>query len=150
VSEQSIGQAPQQPSPLQSERGNTRIDDRVVKIAGIAAQEIEGVQMGGGTARAVGGFLDSVAGGGGQPRGVAVEVGEIEAAVDLTMAVEYGKAIPQLSEAVRSNVINRIETLVGLRVTEVNIMITDVILPQAKPEQERQRDLEREARLSEA
>jgi uncharacterized alkaline shock family protein YloU len=98
----------------------------------------------------VGGFLDSVAGGGGQPRGVTVEVGEIEAAVDLTMAVEYGKEIPQLSEAVRSNVINRIETLVGLRVTEVNITVTDVILPQAKPEQERQRDLEREARLPEA
>ena len=77
-------------SPLRSERGDTIISDNVVsKIAGIAAQEIEGIQMGGGTARAVGGFMDSVTSGG-QTRGVSVEVGEQEAAVDLSMAVEYG------------------------------------------------------------
>jgi hypothetical protein len=49
-------QTQQHSSPLQTERGSTRIEDSVVtKIAGIAAQEVEGVQMGGGTARAVGG-----------------------------------------------------------------------------------------------
>jgi uncharacterized alkaline shock family protein YloU len=70
--------------PLWSERGGTRIEDAVVtKIAGIAAQEVEGIQMAGGTARAVGGFLDKVSGGGGQAGGVVVEVGEEEAAIDL-------------------------------------------------------------------
>ena len=101
--------------------------------------------MGGGTARAIGGFLDSVTGGGGETRGVAVEVGEVEAAIDLTMAVEYGRPIPQISEAVRRNVINRIENLTGLQVTQVNITVNDVLLPEERPQLERQREVEQEA-----
>ncbi len=136
-------------SPLRSERGDTIISDNVVsKIAGIAAQEIEGIQMGGGTARAVGGFLNSVTSGG-QTRGVSVEVGEQEAAVDLSMAVEYGKSVPQIAETVRRNVINRVENLTGLRVTEVNITVNDVLLPEERPELERQHEVEREAREQE-
>jgi uncharacterized alkaline shock family protein YloU len=76
--------------------------------------------MAGGTARAVGGFLDKVSGGGGQAGGVVVEVGEEEAAIDLSVAVEYGRPIPQISEAVRRSVIDRVENLISLRVTEVN------------------------------
>ena len=50
-------------SPLKGEMGNTAISSTVVaQIAGIAAQEVEKVQMGGGTSAAVGGFLQSVAG----------------------------------------------------------------------------------------
>jgi uncharacterized alkaline shock family protein YloU len=136
-------------SPLRSERGGTIISDNVVsKIAGIAAQEVEGIQMGGGTARAVGGFLDSVTSGG-QTRGVSVEVGEEEAAVELSIAVEYGKAIPQISEAVRRNVINRVEGLTGLKVVEVNITVNDVLLPEERPQLDRQREVEREAREQE-
>jgi uncharacterized alkaline shock family protein YloU len=137
-------------SSLRSGRRGTIIDDIVVsKIAGIAAQEIEGIQMGGGTALAVGGFLNSVTGGGGPTRGVSVQVGEEEAAVDLSMAVEYGKPIPQISEAVRRNVTNRVESLTGLRVVEVNITINDVLLPEERPQLERQREVEREAREQE-
>jgi uncharacterized alkaline shock family protein YloU len=133
-------------SPLRSERGGTHIADNVVaKVAGIAAQEVEGIQMGGGTARAVGGFLDSVTGGG-PTRGVGVEVGEEEAVVELSLAVEYGKPIPQISEAVRRNVINRVENLVGLSVVEVNISVNDALLPEERPELARQSEVEREAR----
>ena len=40
----------QQRSPLKTERGTTTIQDGVVsKVAGIAAQEVDGVRMGGGT-----------------------------------------------------------------------------------------------------
>ncbi len=147
VDERRDSQRQQQQSPLRTERGITRIEDNVVaKVAGIAAQEVEGIQMGGGTARAVGGFLDSVTGAGGQTRGVAVEVGEEEAAINLSMAVEYGKAIPQISEAVRRNVINRVENLIGLRVTEVNITINDALLPEERSQLDRQREVERQAR----
>jgi uncharacterized alkaline shock family protein YloU len=124
-----------QGSPLKSERGNTTISNTVVsQIAGIAAQEVEKVQMGGGTSQAVGGLLQSVTGGsssgGNYSRGVTVEVGEEETVVDLTMTVEYGQSIPQLAEAVRRNVINRVESLAGLRVNEVNIVVSDVQIPQ--------------------
>ena len=46
----------QNKNPLQSELGNTTIQDSVVsKIAAIAAQEVEGVRMGGSASQAVGG-----------------------------------------------------------------------------------------------
>ncbi|HEY5529708.1 MAG TPA: Asp23/Gls24 family envelope stress response protein, partial [Thermoleophilia bacterium] len=73
-----------------------------------------------------GGIVDTVTGGGGQRRGVSVEVGQIEAAVDLILEVQYGKSIPAVAESVRSNVIRQIENLVGLRVTEVNIVVDDI------------------------
>jgi len=149
MGEQRTGPGRQQESPLQSERGATTIGDAVVaKIVGIAAQEVEGVQTGGGTARAIGGFLDSVpgrvssVGGGSQTRGVSVEVGAEEAAADLSMAVEYGRPIPRTTEAVRNNVINRVENLTGLRVTEVNITVNDVLFPEEeRPQQEQQRQV---------
>jgi uncharacterized alkaline shock family protein YloU len=142
-----------QQSPLRSERGNTTISDAVVsQVAGISAQEIEKVQMGGGAAAAVGGFLQSVTGGssgGNYSRGVAVEVGEEEAAIDLTMAVEYGVSIPQVTEAARRNVINRVENLVGLRVTEVNITVNDVQFPEERPMLGQQQEVEEQAREQE-
>ncbi len=143
-----------QRSPLRSESGNTTISDAVVsQVAGIAAQEVEKVQMGGGAAAAVGGFLQSVTGGssGGANygRGVSVEVGEEEAAIDLTMAVEYGVSIPQVTEAARRNVINRVENLVGLRVAEVNITVNDVQFPEERPMLGQQQEVERQAREQE-
>ncbi len=133
MGEQGIRRAEQR-GPLTSERGTTRIEDSVVqKIAGIAAQEIEGVRLGGAASERVGGLLSSVpgVGGGGAPtRGVSVEVGEVEAAVDLTVRVAYGLPVPRVSEAVRRNVVNRIENLTGLRVTEVNVYVADVFFPQ--------------------
>jgi len=141
-------------------RGATNISDTVVsKIAGVAAQEVEKVQMGGGTAAAVGGFLTSVTGAvtggnssGGSANltsGVSVEVGEEEAAVDLTLAVEYGTPIPRTTQAVRDNVINRVENLTGLRVTEVNVTVNDVQFPEERPQLGRQQEVERQAQEEE-
>lgn len=79
-----------------------------------------------------------------ESRGVSVEVGEIEAAVDITATVAYGMSIPQVSEAVRRNVVNRVENLVGLRVTEVNIRVDDVFFPE---QQQRQQQFEEESRV---
>jgi uncharacterized alkaline shock family protein YloU len=143
----------QQSSPLQTERGSTSISDSVVsKIAGIASQEVDGIRMGSGGSQAVSGFLGSITGGssGSQTQGVSVEVGQEEAAIDLTLTAEYGKSIPQLAEAVRRNVANRVESLVGLRVTEVNITVSNIFFPQQEAEQERQRQLEQERREQEA
>jgi len=140
-------------SPLQTERGATSISDSVVsKIAGIASQEVDGIRMGSGGSQAVSGILGSITGGGSssQTQGVSVEVGQEEAAIDLTLTAEYGKSIPQLAEAVRRNVANRVESLVGLRVTEVNITVSNIYFPQQEAEQERQRQLEQERREQEA
>jgi uncharacterized alkaline shock family protein YloU len=143
----------QQGSPLQTDRGSTSISDSVVsKIAGIASQEVDGVRMGSGGSQAVSGIIGSITGGssGSQTQGVSVEVGQEEAALDLTLTAEYGKSIPQLAEAVRRNVANRVESLVGLRVTEVNITVSNIFFPQQEAEQERQRQIEQERREQEA
>ena len=133
----------QQQSPLQTERGTTTIQDGVVsKVAGIAAQEVDGVRMGSGgsASQAVGSIMSAVpgVGGGSESRGVSVEVGEVEAAVDLSMSVEYGRTIHQTAEAVRTNVIRRVENLLGLRVTEVNIAVNDIFFPQQEEQQQEQ------------
>jgi uncharacterized alkaline shock family protein YloU len=131
----------QQESPLRTERGITTIQDSVVsKVVGIAAQEVEGVRIGGSTSQTAGNILGSITGGGSDgslSRGVSVEVGEVEAVADLTMTVEYGRTIHRLAEEVRRNVMRRVESLLGLRVTEVNITVSDVYFPQEQQQEQR-------------
>ncbi|AQZ71332.1 stress-like protein [[Actinomadura] parvosata subsp. kistnae] len=123
---------------LITEKGTTSIDDGVVaKIAGLAAREVSGVYaMGGGAARALGSVRGIVGGDRNVAQGVSVEVGERQAAVDLDLVAEYGTAIPDLAAAVRKNVIGAVERMCGLEVTEVNIRVDDVHLP----DQDRDRD----------
>jgi uncharacterized alkaline shock family protein YloU len=118
-------------SALQTEHGTTTIADLVVtKVASIAAYEVAGVYaLGGGTARALGAVTQRVGIGDERTQGVSVEVGEREAAVDLTLVIEYGESIPQVSTRVRENVIRRIEGICGLTVTEVNITVNDLYFP---------------------
>ncbi|WP_371791597.1 Asp23/Gls24 family envelope stress response protein [Streptomyces sp. NBC_01471] len=114
-----------------SSRGKTSIADVVVvKIAGMAAREIPGVyDMGGGLSRTIGAVRDRVPGG--RPnvgRGVKVEVGERQTAIDLDLVVEYGVAITDVARDVRENVIAAVERITGLEVVEVNIAVNDVHL----------------------
>ena len=114
-----------------SEGGSTVIADAVVtKVAGIAAREVPGVHdLGGGATRAIGSVTHRVGLGDERTQGVSVEVGETEAAVDLTLVVDYGESIPQVSNAIRENVIKRVEGITGLKVTEVNIAVNDLYFP---------------------
>ncbi|BCF82176.1 putative alkaline shock family protein YloU [Rhodococcus sp. OAS809] len=132
---------------LVSTQGKTIIADAVVaKIAGIATREINGVyDVGGGTARAVGALRDRIPGARvNHAQGVAVEVGEKQAAIDIGIVAEYGVALHELAVGIRRNVIAAVESMTGLEVTEVNITVFDVMLfedaesggstdPEAKP-----------------
>jgi uncharacterized alkaline shock family protein YloU len=120
------------PSALQTSEGNTTIADGVVqKIAGLAAREVSGVHaLGGGAARAFGALRERIPGASQTAgQGVAVEVGEKQAAVDLDIVTEYGAPIAEISRSVRRNVINAVEGMTGLQVTEVNIAVNDIHLP---------------------
>lgn len=112
-------------------RGATSIADTVVtKVAGIAAREVAGVQdLGGGATRALGNVTQRVGITDERSQGVSVEVGELEAAVDLVIVIEYGESIPQVADAVRNNVIKRVEGITGLSVTEVNVAVNDLHFP---------------------
>lgn len=117
---------------LVTAQGKTSIADTVVeKIAGMAAREISGVyKLGGGAARAFGALREKIPGQAQSlSQGVAVEVGERQAAVDLDITVEYGVEIGELTKAIRRNVISSIERMTTLEVTEVNIVVHDVHVP---------------------
>jgi uncharacterized alkaline shock family protein YloU len=117
---------------LVTPEGRTTIADTVVaKIAGIAAHEVSGVYaLGGGAARAVGALRERIPGSRtNRSQGVAVEVGESQAAVDIALVAEYGVAIADLAAGIRRNVIGSVERMTGLEVTEVNIEVQDVHLP---------------------
>ena len=124
---------------LSSQKGQTTIADAVVtKVAGLAAREVPGVHdLGGGTARAVGSVTQRVGLGDQRMQGVSVDVGQREAAVDLTLVIEYGESIPQVADAVREQVIKRVEGITGLSVTEVNVSVNDLYFPgDEEPEEE--------------
>src|SRR5215218_5652856 len=126
--------------PLDSDLGTTVIQDAVVTaIIGIAAEEVDGVSMSHGGVRlpgdsspTVGEFVDNLTGGTSRTRGLSVDVGEQQAAADITVNVDYGRSIPQVARAVREQVIKRVQNLTGLEVTEVNIQVNDVILPESQ------------------
>ena len=120
-----------QGSPLDSERGATTIEDAVVKrIAGRAASEVEGIHMGGNASRSAGGMLGRATGSSNdETRGISVEVGRIETAIDMTMALDYDKNILQTVGRVRERVEEQIRSLTGLRITELNVTISDIVFP---------------------
>lgn len=112
--------------------GRNIIENTVVgKIAGIAAREVSGVHaLGGGAARMMGTIRDTFGGSENVQQGVDVEVGETQAAADVSIVAEYGVAIHELADAIRLNITRSIERMTGLEVTEVNVTVTDVHLPQ--------------------
>jgi uncharacterized alkaline shock family protein YloU len=127
---------------LQTEQGQTSIADSVVaKIAGVATREINGVHdMGTGSSRVFGAIKERLPVGSDQPnpsQGVSVEVGERQAAIDLDVVVDYGVSIVDVSQAIRRNVVQRVEGMTGLEVTEVNIAVDDVWLGESPSEEPR-------------
>ncbi|MDQ3354839.1 MAG: Asp23/Gls24 family envelope stress response protein [Actinomycetota bacterium] len=130
-------------SALVTDKGRTTIADSVVaKIAGIATREIAGVHdMGSGTARAMGALRDRLPGATrvNASRGVAVEVGERQAAVDIDIVCEYGVRIVDVADAVRRNITDRVQNMTGLEITEVNIAVDDVYTGEDKQEPQPER-----------
>lgn len=119
--------------PLHTDQGDTTIAETVVqKLAGMATREVPGVHaMGSAGRRAfdqvaerIPGSQTNVSG------GVSVEKGERQTAIDVSVVVEYGASIVDMSQNIRRNVINSVERATGLEVIEVNVDVTDVHLPE--------------------
>lgn len=119
---------------LPTELGTVTIADEVVAIiAGIAAADIEGVaSMSGG----IGGGIAEVLGRRNLSKGVKVEVGEEEAKIDIFIIVDYGVRIPDVAWDIQESVKKAVETMTGLRVSQVNIHIQGVQFPEEKTESE--------------
>jgi uncharacterized alkaline shock family protein YloU len=104
--------------------GAVKISDEVIAIiAGVAATEVPGVAgMSGGIAGEIAGMLGRK----NLAKGVKVEVGEKEAAIDLYIIVEYGFRIPDVAWTIQEKVKKAVESMSGLNVVEVNIHVQGV------------------------
>lgn len=112
------------------EHGTVKIaDDVVAIIAGIAATEVEGVA---GMSGGITGGITEMLGMKNLSKGVKVEVGDQEAAIDLYIIVEYGSNISELGKKVQENVKSTLETMTGLNIIEVNVNILGVNIPRSR------------------
>ena len=104
--------------------GSVKISEEVVAIiAGIAATDVPGVAgMSGGIA----GGIAEILGRKNLSKGVKVEVGEKEAAIDLYIIVEFGSRIPEVAWDIQEKVKTAVQTMTGLNVVEVNIHVQGV------------------------
>lgn len=112
------------PDYEKTEMGNIQIAPEVIEIiAGLATVEVEGV------AGMSGGFASGMAellGRKNLSKGVKVEVGQKEAAIDVSIIIEYGHRIPVVASEIQRNVKQAIESMTGLDVVEVNVHIHGV------------------------
>lgn len=137
-------------SELATSQGKTSIANGVVqKIAGMAARDVAGVfKLGGGAARTMGALRERIPGASQSAgQGVSVEVGERQAAADLTLIVEYGVSIADLANSVRRNVISSVERMTGLQVVEVNVNVIDIHLPTDDKQQDDQQQPQESPRV---
>jgi uncharacterized alkaline shock family protein YloU len=67
-------------------------------------------------------------------KGVKVEVGEKEVVIDISVVVDYGVNIPEVSWKVQENVKKTVEKMTGLMVVEVNVYVQGVYIKEEKEE----------------
>lgn len=113
-----------------NDMGLIKVADEVVAIiAGLSATEVKGVAgMSGGVSAGIAEMLGRK----NLSKGVKVEVGEKEAAVDLFVIVEFGARIPDVAQQIQRNVKNSVESMTGLKVVEVNIHVQGVAFEKAE------------------
>lgn len=119
---------------VSTEIGSIKIANEVVAIiAGLAATEVPGIAgMSGGV---VGGIAEML-GRKNLSKGVKVEVGQREAAIDLSVIVDFGVRIPDIALQVQEKVKEIVEQMTGLKVVEVNVYVQGVSFSPSEPEEE--------------
>lgn len=108
--------------------GIVKISDEVVSvIAGIAAQEIDGVldaQMG-----VAGNLTNIFKSKKNTVKASKVTLEEDKAIIDMNVSVEYGRKIMDVVAQVQDNVKKTVEAMTGLYVEAVNIYVQNIYLP---------------------
>lgn len=111
-------------------------DDVVATIAGLAALETPGIAaMSGGISEGLAKRLS----GKNVQKGVSVEVGQLEAAIDLRIIVHYGIPIQEVCRQLQLNVRESVENMTGLHVVEVNVKVEGVAFKEEEVEEPQQR-----------
>ncbi len=104
-------------------------EDVVATIASLAAGDVEGVHAMSGTA--MDGLTEKF-GKKSYTKGIRVEVGTQECAVDLSLIIKYGYRIQDVARKVQQEVRDAIETMTGLKVVEVNVAVSSIYFEPVK------------------
>lgn len=105
-------------------------DDVIATIAGLAATEVQGVAGMTGNMKS---GINELLGRKDLTKGIKVEVGKEEAAVDLYMMFFYGYSIIEACQKVQENVRKAIETMTGLKVVEINVHVQGIQFEKEAP-----------------
>lgn len=106
-------------------------DDVVATIAALAVADVEGVSaLSGGVVEGITEMLGKK----NVSKGVKVEVGTEEAAVDISVVVKYGYKIKEVCEKIQLAVKKAIETMTGLKVVEINVFVQSIAFEQPESE----------------
>lgn len=99
--------------------------DVVATIAGLAANEVEGVASMPSTS---GGIADILSRKSSRnfTKGVRIDIDGNKVAVDVTIIVEYGSPVPDVARSIQENVKKAIETMSGLDVRNVDVHVTGI------------------------
>ena len=100
-------------------------DEVIATITGIAASQVDNVvSMSGSLGDGIAGMLGKKS----PTKGIKVEVGEKEVALDLSIVVKYGCRIHLVAKEIQDKVRNVVEEMTGMSVAEVNINVLGVHL----------------------
>lgn len=100
-------------------------NDVIATIAGLAALEVEGVET---TTT----FTDKLL----KNNGIKIQVEDEDVNLDVMVMIEYGTSIPDIAFKVQENVKNTVETMTGLKVSQVNIHVQGISFKKEKAEKE--------------
>lgn len=105
---------------------NLSYDDKVIeKIAGLATQEVDGVQpLSGGL---IGDLADKIKGSGDKTIGIDAEVGKKQVALDINVVCRYGIDVPKAFEQVVTKASDAVKKMTGLDVIEVNMNVENIL-----------------------
>ena len=111
--------------------GIVKISDEVVSvIAGIAAEEIDGiVEFHHGVSSIFKGKKTS-------GKTVKVTLNENSALIEMAVSVEYGRKIPDVVAKVQENIKRTVEAMTGLSVEAVDIYVQNIYMPKKEEEED--------------
>ena len=135
MSDKDIAINTQETTTLRKESNGTIsfANEVISTIAGLATMEIDGVAgMSGGLVDGITEFLGRK----NFSKGIKVEVGKEEVAVDINIIVHYGISVPEVCQNIQQSVVKAIETMTGLKVIEVNVGIQGVVFKDEQIEEE--------------
>ena len=104
-------------------------NDVIATIAGTVVSQVQGVYS-------TAGGISELFGKKSATKGIKVDSTEGDIKIDVNIVVEYGVRIPDVAFEIQNKVKKAIETMTGLNVSNVNIHIQGINIPEKRDEEE--------------